>query len=234
MIFICTSLFASGQYENFGGIYGLNIATWSGDVDKHAEEFGDGMNEIDGFDNFHFSNTPRISVNVGITRYFKINEFFSIQPEILFSMKGTKLSGSGDVTITENWETYTYNVEEDLIYTTNYLELPILAKFSIGDIDNKVKPYFIAGPYVSYIISSKIKVKVKADGEKDKYKQKNDVYKNFDAGFDIGGGLEFSDGFRIELRYQIGLIPVIEEMYDDGYKMLNRLFSINIFIPTDQ
>ena len=57
---------------------------------------------------------------------------FAIQPEILYSQKGYKLSGEID------------SVPWVGKYRINYLEIPMLAKFSFGIL---VKPYVLVGPY---------------------------------------------------------------------------------------
>lgn len=68
---------------------------------------------------------------MGIYADISIISSLNIQPEILFSQKGWVESG----------DIFKCN------YRINYMEIPILAKLSFGDI---IEPYLVAGPYFSY------------------------------------------------------------------------------------
>ena len=70
------------------------------------------------------------------------------------------------------------------------------------------------------------------DGETETDSQKCEGFKKFDAGINLGFGLEFAKGTKLEIRYQNGLLPVNDPSYDDGLEMFNNLISINISIPT--
>lgn len=70
----------------------------------------------------------------GVTANFPISsdEFFSIQPELLFSMKGAE---------TKN---------DDLKWKVNYLDVPVLGRVNAGPL------YFEAGPQVSVRVSGDV------------------------------------------------------------------------------
>ena len=69
-----------------------------------------------------------------------IGEMLALQPELLFHQKGFKYEDPGDGEYTQ-----------DATITTNYMELPILAKVKFG------KFYAIAGPSFGYGIGGKYK-----------------------------------------------------------------------------
>jgi hypothetical protein len=132
--------------------------------------------------------TLKVGLNAGL--FFKVpfTSFFAIQPEILYSSKGSKLTynnafqGSGE---------YRYNL--------NYIEVPMLAVFNLG-------PHFNlhAGPYAAFLTSANIK-DLHDNGDIDNITDlKADNFNRFDWGLAGGAALEFSN-FTIGARYNYGL-----------------------------
>lgn len=135
----------------------------------------------------------KVGLNAGL--FFKVpfTEFFAIQPEILYSSKGSKvtydnwLQGSGE---------YRFNL--------NYIEVPMLAVFNLG-------PHFNlhAGPYASFLASANIK-DMRDDGTiADANDLNADNFNRFDYGLSGGAALEFSN-FTVGARYNYGLKEVGE------------------------
>jgi hypothetical protein len=133
----------------------------------------------------------KVGLNAGL--FFKVpfTEFFAIQPEILYSSKGSKvtydnwLQGSGE---------YRFNL--------NYIEVPMLAVFNLG-------PHFNlhAGPYASFLASANTK-DMRDDGTiADANDLNADNFNRFDYGLSGGAALEFSN-FTIGARYNYGLKEV--------------------------
>lgn len=102
----------------FGIRAGASATTLSGDDDK----FG---NKIDTY-------TYGLAGLGGVTVNFPLSDLISIQPELLYNLKGTQINDSKD--------------RLDL----HYIDLPILLKV------NADGPYFEAGPQVGYLISAKL------------------------------------------------------------------------------
>ena len=130
----------------------------------------------------------KVGLNAGL--FFKIpfTEFFAIQPEILYSSKGSKVTygnwiqGSGE---------YRYNL--------NYIEVPMLAVFNLG-------PHFNlhAGPYASFLASANVK-DLKDNGDIDSITEFNaDNFNRLDYGLSGGAAVEFSN-FTLGARYNYGL-----------------------------
>ena len=103
----------------------------------------------------------------------------TIQPEINYIQKGFKSDNSG-VTVTTK---------------LNYIEVPILAKYSI-DATESVKPHVIAGPYLGINITSK-----QAAGGQSQNLQN---ISTTDFGIAAGAGVNVS-GIDITARYDLGL-----------------------------
>jgi len=130
----------------------------------------------------------KVGLNAGL--FFKIPfaSFFAIQPEILYSSKGSKLTynnfvqGSGE---------YRYNL--------NYIEVPMLAVFNLG-------PHFNlhAGPYAAFLTSANIKDLHDNGDIQNITDLKADNFNRFDYGLSGGAALEFSN-FTLGARYNYGL-----------------------------
>lgn len=95
----------------------------------------------------------------GLFINFRITPTFYLQPEINFSPQGGKRNGMQEVpgdAITEITLPPGVNLYADFKNVTilNYLEIPILAKFILGQ---KFKYFACAGPHVSFLMEAKTK-----------------------------------------------------------------------------
>lgn len=129
----------------------------------------------------------KAGLNIGIGVKLPVSQGFSVQPELLYSMKGAQLNynnvlGSGK---------YKYNLE--------YLEVPVAAVFNVSRNFN-----IHLGPYVGFLLSARVK-DVDQDGningvtELDK-----DNFRTTDYG--LFGGIGFDiQNFTLGARYNYGL-----------------------------
>lgn len=205
---------------------GISSGRWLGDSDQFAKDLSNEMNKEDGFSGFLFNNKSRIGFSLGILVDCQVKKAFSIQPEIYFIQKGAKFSGSGNITVDDGWDSYTFAVEEDIIIQTDYIDLLVLAKYYLSK--SSVKPYLLAGPGIGYLISSKMKVKVTIEDESDSQSEKYEGFKKIDANFSFGAGLDFVETIRLDIRYQFGLIPVLKDEHSDGYNLRNGVLAFNL------
>lgn len=133
----------------------------------------------------------KVGLNAGL--FFKIPfaEFFAIQPEILYSSKGSKLTYNNFI-----------NGQGEYRFNLNYVEVPMLAVFNLG-------PHFNihAGPYAALLTSANIK-DMNDDGTIEDIDDLNvDNFNRFDYGLAGGVALEFSN-FTLGARYNYGLKEV--------------------------
>ena len=132
-----------------------------------------------------------------------INEQFSIQPEALFSMKGSEAAdGSGSLKL-------------------NYIEIPVLAKATFLP-QSKAHPMLFAGPSLAYNVTAKTAL---GDSEFDV----KDNVSSFDMGLVFGGGLDYplSSGAKsigIDIRYTMGLTNADDS--GSGGEVKNNVLSI--------
>ncbi|RYF99850.1 MAG: PorT family protein, partial [Chitinophagaceae bacterium] len=114
---------------------------------------------------------------------------FSLQPELLYSNKGSKVTYDGLFGIGEG--EYRFNL--------HYVELPVMA------VINVVKNLNIqAGPYVSYLASANV-TRINGDNESSELASLDgDDFNRFDYGVAGGLGLDIQN-FTIGARYNYGL-----------------------------
>ena len=130
----------------------------------------------------------KVGLNAGL--FFKIpfTEFFAIQPEVLYSSQGSKVTydnwiqGSGE---------YRYNL--------NYIQVPMLAVINIG-------PHFNihGGPYAAFLTSANVKDLNNNGDIKNIRDLKADNFNRVDYGLSGGVALEFGN-FTTGARYNYGL-----------------------------
>lgn len=146
---------AQAQSIKFGVKAGASLSGFSGkDSDGTAYKFG---------------------FNGGVLANFGINDMFSVQPEVLYSMKGAKDDSNSDNKI-----------------NLNYIDVPVLVKVATGE----TGLFFELGPQVGFLASAKNKTNSNSQDIKDSFK-------NVDFGYAAGLGFQAS-GAMVGLRYNGG------------------------------
>jgi hypothetical protein len=136
---------------------------------------------------------------------FGISEMFAIQPEVLYSMKGSKAEG---IVLAES-----FKVEFNL----SYLEIPVLLKVRIPT-RGTVRPSIFAGPYLAIKLSGKSKIEYAGESEEEDLEDLKDT----DIGLVLGAGIDFGK-LTVDLRYNLGITKIPEE--DD---VKNKVISLMI------
>jgi hypothetical protein len=140
----------------------------------------------------------------GLAANFGLSESLSIQPELLYSMKGAELKGG---------------VLEDFNFKLNYLELPIFFRYTLAD---GAGPFLQAGPQVGYLLNTKI-----SDGDGNEIKGDNDDFQKLELGYAAAIGYQLESGLSIEGRFNGGINSIGKD--DDAYDQIrNRVFSIQL------
>jgi len=122
--------------------------------------------------------------NGGLVANIGISDAFSIQPEVLYSMKGAKTEG-----------TFGPGSTAKLTTRINYIDVPVLARINAEGL------FFEAGPQLGFVVSANQKLEITGtngrSGEQDIKNQTNTV----DFGYVAGLGYQLSSGPGIGLRY---------------------------------
>ncbi|MDX5420332.1 MAG: PorT family protein [Hymenobacteraceae bacterium] len=127
----------------------------------------------------------------GLTANFPLStdNFFSVQPELLFSMKGAETSS------------------DDLKFKVNYLDVPVLGRVNAGPL------YFEAGPQVSVRISGD----VEQNGTN--IIDDLDDYKRTSLGYAAGVGLSATPlGLSIGVRYNGDISKLYDDENAPNYR----------------
>jgi Outer membrane protein beta-barrel domain len=133
------------------------------------------------------------SFNAGLYVNIPITSSLSVQPEVLYSRKGSEL---------------TYDnlfASGTAKFKLNYIEVPVLLKVNLTDNFS-----IHAGPYVAYLIDSQVTNESDGGGYDFESNFDNDDFNKFDAGLSAGLGFDF-DSFGIGARYNYGLMKVGKE-----------------------
>ncbi len=178
LIFAFIALFSLGaqaQSISVGLRGGINLTTNVGEDVSEDNKFVTGANFA-------------IPVEIGVS------DNFSVQPELHYIQKGTKVEFSDDL--------YAYSL-------TNYFELPILAKGMFGT--ENIKGYVAAGPTLGVAFSRFVTL-VNGDEKEREKAERDDQGEETDNIFDFGLtgaiGVEINAGpgaFVIDARYNMDL-----------------------------
>lgn len=166
-------------------------------------------------DEFSFDPMYIQSFSVGGFIRYRINDQFSIRPEILYTSKGNLYEISEDYS--EDGVINKLDVEMKM--QMNWVELPVLGEYQIRD---KFKVF--CGPYLERFLSGESKIKSdmtmtflgetfsESDSETEKV-EKEDI-NNTGYGLIIGGEYAINPKIGIEARYSYGLSSLAVEPED--------------------
>ncbi|MEO7977724.1 porin family protein [Flavobacterium sp.] len=142
--------------------------------------------------------------NAGAYATLPVSDFVAIQPELLFTTRGSELEYNNVL------------AQGNVKLKLNYIELPLLVRVNI------TKNFNIhAGGYASYMVSAKST----GDGDfefEDQYD--TDDFNKFDAGLAGGIGVDFSP-LSVGLRYNYGLTTIVKDG-DDSSDLKNSNLSL--------
>lgn len=135
-----------------------------------------------------------------------VGDFFSIQPELLYTSKGFK---NQDLEI--ELPTGTFRREGTINY--NYLDLPVLARIKAGPL------YVEAGPQASYLLGVNNKIKESLDGERissSTTDRDKEGLTDFELGYAAGVGLAFNN-LSVGVRYNGSFTDLVDENPQDYF-----------------
>ena len=144
---------------------------------------------------------------------FAFNEDVSLQPEMMFVMKGVNLD------LRDNLGTASARV--------NYLEFPIFMRFN-RSLNDMLRGFVMAGPSFGV----KVGTGGKLNGAQGAVQGSRDfdidpAIESKDFGLAFAGGLEWQK-FLIEARYVLGLTDIATDIYFHEDSLTNRSFSVMV------
>jgi hypothetical protein len=165
----------TAQNAKFGLKGGLNLSHLS------IEDAND-KNIIPGFHAGGFASIP-------------VSGAFSIQPELLYSMKGTK------------WEQQSASFTSEVKLKLSYLELPVNLVYNLArDVD------FQVGPYVGFLLGANADSEIKSGSTSINFSNElsKEHFKSTDFGLQ-GGMRFFLNPLYLGFTYKLGLSEVAKE-----------------------
>ncbi len=132
----------------------------------------------------------RLGINLGVYGQIFSSDVFAIQPELLFSTKGSHAQYNSG------------SIDQEVKYNLNYLDLPILGVFKIGE---SVEIH--AGGYASYLLNANISYSGDLANGVDEIDKDN--LKSFDYGLAGGVGVNFGN-VLVGARYNLGLVEIAD------------------------
>lgn len=200
VIFAFSTLFVMGvnaQEVKFGAKLGGSLATT-----KFSYPNNTGLSTND------FDNKMLFGFHIGGFVEISLTKKFAIQPELLYSMEGTKYE-----LIDSQTSLSVISTEKSVgKIKMNYINVPLLAKYYAID-----KLYLVAGPQFGFLTSAKQDedYTYTVTGQPTQTINSKDVnvkkdYKSLNISASFGGGYHFTDAIFVEARYNIGLSNIAE------------------------
>jgi hypothetical protein len=134
-------------------------------------------------------NNARFGFNGGFYGQILSSEAFAIQPELLYSTKGSEANYGGVI-------------NSNVRFNLNYLDLPVLAVFKLGP-----SAEIHAGVYGSYLLNANIKYSGTLGSGTDPINRNS--LKTYDWGWVGGLGLNFG-AVQIGARYNYGMVQIAD------------------------
>lgn len=210
---VSTAFVAQAQTASFGVRGGANISNLSGDLR----------------DQDRFSN--KIGFHAGVMANFGIVEdFFSIQPELLYSVKGFKNEDSEFSLLGQTWRR-----EGKVNY--NYLDLPVLARIKAGPL------YFEAGPQASYLLSVNNETRTYRNGTQQsstRDQKSKEGLSEFEMGYAAGIGFtSANNAISFGVRYNGAFRDFVKEDVNFDGDLTNArhstfMVTVGLALPTSR
>jgi hypothetical protein len=185
VIAVLSLTYTQAQEVQFGAKAGVNFANLTGD-------------DADGAD-------ARTSFHVGAVAEIKINEKFSVQPELLYSSQGASTK--------DKFEGITFESTLKL----DYINVPIMAKYYVADSFS-----LEVGPQIGFLVAAEAEYSMGGESETEDIK---DQLKTVDFGLNFGLGYKLDNGINFGARYNFGLSNIGEDSDSD---LKNSVFQISV------
>lgn len=146
-----------------------------------------------------FKTANKFGFNGGLVANLPLGDVLSVQPEVLFSMKGAQADANSKVK-----------------YNLNYIDIPVMLQYNADGL------FFEAGPQLGFLASGKL-----TDGTTDI--DIKDGLNKVDFGYAVGLGYKLESGPMVGLRYNGGITSIDkEESGTTAAKIRNNAFQLYV------
>ncbi len=144
----------------------------------------------------------KVNFTGGFTFNSELNRNVSLQPEVLYVVKGAKTQAVID------------EVPLNLSFSVTYIEVPLLLRYSMNP-RSDITPVFLAGGAASWNINSRVKFGIV--GGDTEFSDADDSIKALDFGVVVAAGVDIKWDLRritLEARYTRGLTNLVDDQDD--------------------
>jgi len=139
----------------------------------------------------------KVGINFGVFGKIPINSFLAVQPEVLYSNAGSKVTYGGS-----DLENILGIEPGEVRFNLNYVQVPIALAVNVGPLN------LHAGPYFSYLVSANVKDLKSSDLSSTTIEAfDTDDFNKLDYGVMFGVGFDIN-AVTIGVRYNYGLREV--------------------------
>lgn len=158
--------------------------------------------------NFSFTawDKPKTGYHLGAFVNLPLSDRFSIQPELLYSTKGTRVP----YRITD-W------LDGQVALDLRYLDLPVMGQVKLGRF-----AHIEAGPYASLLLDAKLKHGSTIPFLNFSYDLPNDVFSRLDYGLAAGAGMDLGHlGVGVRYNYGLGKVEDVKQLLGTDFTITN-------------
>jgi len=181
---------------------------------------GSGIKDNTGYT---LSSENKLGFSVGAFLGIDLTSHLRLQPEILFTRKGSKKTLSSNLNPL---------VGAKANYTLDYLEIPLLLKAYVGKSKDPIGFFLGAGPYLAFLINDKYTLKAGQDEisfDSVEGIKKTDFGAVAAAGLDIKGpDLDFGFNYRLSLGLVELNLPVAPQLPRITARNITHAFTLDI------
>ncbi|MCC4213247.1 porin family protein [Leeuwenhoekiella parthenopeia] len=175
-----TATFAQSAYR-FGVKAGLNVSNITGSDSRDQD--------------------TRLSFNGGLVAELPISEKFSFQPEVIYSAQGSTIAAIDE----DNF----LDIDENIEYQLDYIQVPLLAKIYLVD-----GLSLQAGPSINFLVNEEVDYQPVSNGGDVNIV---DGANTFELGTAAGLEYQFDSGFFIQGRYTRGFTRIYDNVNAYNY-----------------
>ena len=153
-------------------------------------------------------SSSKVGITGGAYIAFPLAARLSFQPEVLFVMKGVKLSETGGGTFSAR---------------IHYLDVPLLIRFR-APVNSRMPVYLFGGPNFGIKLGSSAKLEAPGNTVDEDV---NPALKTLDLGYAVGGGIE-RGRCLFEARFTGGFTDIAAESFPHPDALRNRTFAVTV------
>jgi len=184
----------------------LAVALLCAAAAAHAQDTRFGIKISGGIAKFRGDGAPNqtniASAGGGVMANVKLSEVFSVQPELLYMVKGSR-DERGTTPVR---------------YHNQYIELPVLLRASFGGV------FLEAGPQFGYLLTPQ----TKTEGSLEMTDYSQAAFNEVEFGVAGGLGYQLASGLSLTGRYATGLNPVFTNVGTTKVKAYNSVLMLQL------